>query len=445
MNINLANKTIFRIPFKEIFFFISLYCLLYGPKFSLIDVTVFSAFFWFLVSLKYIFQETKIDKTIFSLLLSLSVLMSYTAIIIIINNQSSIYLLINFSKIFLYLLAIFGICKSYSKHYRENAVEKILIHIFYSTYIVALTVLALALSIPLRKFLYSKIDIFLVKGANVYGFEGMWRISDLSMGGTTISLVFVICIAIGITFLLKEDERFNSKITILTGIVLMWVSTLLTARTGFILVTPFLVPFLIFYFFKRMDLSLKILFNILLIMILTVALANFITPISNLIDTLSTSLQSIIEHILPWALEYLYSYNERGEFYTASGSVLFKQFRFSPNFTDLIFGSGQLKDGMGVMDSLFMLIINTSGLIGFFIFISVLLTLFIPLLRRDARPYRFLIASTFLIFIIANLKEALFGDARGAIILILIILIAIPKKMFYKKNKDLLINGIKSS
>lgn len=445
MNINLANKTNFRIPFKEVFFFISIYCLLYGPKFSLIDVTVFSAFFWFLVSLKYIFQETKIDKTIFSFLLSLSVLMAYSAIIIIINAQSNIYLLINFSKIFLYLLATFGICKSYSKHYRENAVEKILIHIFYSTYIVALTVLALALSVPLRKFLYSKMDIFLVKGVQHHGFDAMWRISDLSIGGTTISLVFVICIAIGITFLLKEDKSFNSKKTILTGIVLMWVSALLTARTGFVLVTPFLAPFLIFYFFKRMDLSLKILFIILLIIILTQALANFITPISNLIDTLSKSLQSIVKKILPWALEYLYSYNERGEFHTASGSVLFKQFRFSPNFTDLIFGSGQLKDGKGMMDSLFMLIINTSGLIGFFIFISVLLTLFIPLLRRDARPYRFLLASTFLIFIIANLKEALFGDARGAIILIFIILIAIPKKMFYKKNKDLLINGIKSS
>ena len=58
----------------------------------------------------------------------------------------------------------------------------------------------------------------------------------------------------------------------------------------------------------------------------------------------------------------------------------------------------------------------------------------------------FLLVSTFLIFIIANLKETLFGDARGAIILIFIILMAIPKKMFYKKpTKDLLVNGVKSS
>ena len=124
MNINLGNKTIFRISFKEVFFFISLYCLLYGPKFYFIDVTVFSAFFWFLVSLKYIFQETKIDKTIFSFLLSLSVLMAYSAIIIIINNQVDIFIIVNFFKIFLYLLAIFGICKSYSNYYQENAVEK---------------------------------------------------------------------------------------------------------------------------------------------------------------------------------------------------------------------------------------------------------------------------------------------------------------------------------
>ena len=445
MNVNLANKTIFRISFKGLFLFTSLYCLLYGPKFQLIDVTVFSAFFWFLVSLKYIFQEYKIDKTIFSFLLSLSVLLAYSSIILIINNQFSTYLLINISKIFLYLLATFGICKSYSNHYRENAVEKILIHIFYSTFIVALTVLALALSVPLRKFLYSKIDIFLVKVVNVYGFESMWRISDLSIGGSTMSLVFVICIAIGITFLLKEDERFNSKITILIGIVLMWFSAFLTGRTGFVLVTPFLVPFLIFYFFKRMDLSLKILFNILLIMMLTVALANFITPISNLIDTLSKSLQSIIKHILPWALEFLYSYFERDEFYTGTGSVLFKQFRFSPNFIDLIFGSGQ-RDGKGMMDSLFMHIITLYGLIGLVIFLYALLTLFIPLLRKEAKPYKFLLVSTFLIFIIANLKEVMFGDSRGAIILIFIIHMGIPKKMFYKKpTKDLLINGVKSS
>ena len=445
MNINLGNKTIFRISFKEVFFFISLYCLLYGPKLYFIDVTVFSAFFWSLVSLKYIFQETKIDKTIFSFLLSLSVLMAYSAIIIIINHQINIFIIVNFFKIFLYLLATFGICKSYSYYYQENAVEKILIHIFYSTYIVALTVLALALSVPLRKFLYSKIDIFLVQGVKHHGYEAMWRISDLSIGGTAISLVFVICIAIGITFLLKKDERFNSKITILIGIVLMWVSALLTGRTGFFLVTPFLVPFLIFYFFKRMDLSLKILFNILLIIILTVALANFITPISNLIDTLSKALQHIIKYILPWALEFLYSYSEGGEFYSKTGSVLFKQFRFSPNFIDLIFGSGQ-RDEKGMMDSLFMLIITFYGLIGLFIFLHALLTLFLPLLRKEAKPYRFLLVSTFLIFIIANLKETLFGDARGAIILIFIILMAIPKKMFYKKpTKDFLINVVKSS
>ena len=91
-----------------------------------------------------------------------------------------------------------------------------------------------------------------------------------------------------------------------------------------------------------------------------------------------------------------------------------------------------------------MLIITLYGLIGLFIFLYALLTLFLPIVRKGAKPYRFLLVSTFLIFIIGNLKETLFGDARGAIILIFIILVAIPKKIFYKKPiKDLIISGVK--
>ena len=226
----------------------SLYALLFGPKFtSGIDLTVLSAFLWATVTCVYICVKGTVNKDLLTFSTLNLILGLYASLVIaIVSYDSSLTgnFQLGFFKAIIYILAANGIYIAYQRLYNDTAPNKLIVDIFRCTVIVSLTVNIFAINLPLRQAAYSTVDLYIFK--NTSDFDKINRISDLSIGGSTISLIFCMGIFLAIGSLLFKSHSFNSYLKILAAIVSLWISTLLTARTGFLLISPILLLLFVF-------------------------------------------------------------------------------------------------------------------------------------------------------------------------------------------------------
>ena len=406
MILNSINKKLLYI-----LLLISIYLAIFGPKIkNFIDLTYFFSFFYAIYGL-YFAIKSRIYLYVKLFILS-SIITNLSLFIININNiDEIIYLSNNLLKSCFFMLTAFGIYKTLLNLHTDKL--KILKFLLNLAIITVSIIIAIVLIEDLRLFIYDNIVLFLYK--DVYTYYELERFSDLSIGGTAISILFVISYLIN--NYLKKYFHKNLKYEILYPILLL-IGTVLTARTGFILM---LIMMIINYSIGKY-----------LIFITIIAIVLILLYFTSLNETITIMEKDIF---LSWAFEPFMNLFTIGSFTSISSNSVINQFRFSDSLYDLLIGTGKIKDGYGAMDSLFMQIINSSGLIVFFIFlINYVIYFGFIFLNKNQLRQKYYISLIMIIVTIANLKDEYFGDSRGAFTFAAIFILYLLDDKFYKKN-----------
>lgn len=387
---------------------LTIYLAIFGPKLTLLlDLTYLCSFFYAILGVKKILESS---KYIYSKLFIFSSM--YVAITILVLNlvreQGVPNLSMNLFKTSFLMLAAVGIYTTLDAM-QEKKID-ILNSMIKLSEVTALTVILFFIFDDFRQLIFSNIQIFIYK--DLTNFIDVERFSDVSIGGGAISVLFALTYLINHYVQKVDSINFNNKY--LTPI-LMIIGALLTGRIGIILIFTII-------FINNIKESPKRLFKIFLLTI------SFIL----ILDYLFTNGHFLDNKFFLWGFEPYLNYLKDGSFISASSTLAITQFRFMDNFFDILFGIGSLKDGKGVMDSLFIQIITSSGLIVFMLFL-VNYFVYSGFLFSKSRLNSYYLALFFFIVTITNLKDEYYGDSRGAFTFLSICIIFLTK-VRYTKN-----------
>jgi hypothetical protein len=260
------------------------------------------------------------------------------------------------------------------------------------------------------------------------------RSFDLSMGGSALaSIVFSIIFIQGV--LLK---RHINKTLINIGLIIIFIATLLTGRTGLVIIIISLIICIIDAAFK-INLSRFYRKNIKSMVVTSLTIVVLVMSFSYFMpENAKVRMQ---ETILPWAFEFYYSYLENGDLDTHSTDVIFNKMYFLPNNSkDIIFGTSN----MGRSDNLnyipsdvgYIRIIFAVGIIG----LALIFTPYIYLLyygfknRKGYLSSKMLVIASIVMFI-ANFKELVVLPRGGASILFIFFVSTMFNTYYNGNNK----------
>lgn len=382
------------------------------------DFLVLTNILFAIVALVFVLQKNNYLKNIYELLLLNLFLIAYSLIISLIYNFDSVQATIEYIKLFIYTISIFTIIKLYKQHYKSLFLETIFKHLYFAILIVMFTIFVMFLFPNVRDFLLSLSD---VKMADMLEVKHGIRYIDLSIGaGTTLSLVFFIGFVLNI-YLLKEKIIHNIFYSIMLYLFIF--ASLLVGRTGFILI----VLYGIYILFSNFNISLKItklqIYNLIALLLISLLLVYILSEYT-----------FIIEKILPWALEFVFSYFESGMIATASSNNLMNDhYHFNFEALEFIFGKNDFT--ASTTDVGYLILLYANGFIGF---ISVIAWYFLlynkaNYIRRSPNTlpsFQKLPLLLFAIIVIVNFKELIFTNSRGLFLIILLISLAL-----YEQNK----------
>ncbi|MCT1578435.1 hypothetical protein, partial [Oceanobacillus kimchii] len=243
------------------------------------------------------------------------------------------------------------------------------------------------------------------------------RSFDMSMGGNAIgSIVFSIIFIQGLYLKKKKDS-----IIINVGLMLIFIATLFTARTGLMIIILSIIIYWVSFI-----LSGKKLFSInvkkFIITILTLIIVVIFIFLFNSQASESTS-QQLEQELIPWAFELYYSYMENGELNTNSTDIIFNRMYFLPETTkDLIFGTSNMGRSTNLSyipsDVGYVRLIFAVGIIGLVLIILPYIYMFyIGITDRHKNISSRMLIITLLVVFISNFKELVFLPRGGASIL----------------------------
>jgi hypothetical protein len=397
---------------KKIVFFILL-LLISGPKIKeSLDLTLFSASIFIFFALKRILFNRNLNFIdLYFFLTNIILLFIYFFLKIKEINYSEYFYTysIEFLKIIFYNFAIYGVITIYKKLY-EDYQSKLSGDLISCVIIVSLSTIIFLIYPDLRNFLYSNIDLYILKD-RVESFQ--YRVTDLSIGGSTISAVFAY-----FYFFIDFHYRKNYSIKILTYKLVLIFSIVITARTGLILILFFyLLNVLCFNRIFRFRFNIRYLSKFL---ILTLIFSTFFYVLIANNQTLS---DQFLYQIYPWVFKV---FSPLVGIYSNDASLEFiiNQFKLLP--TNLIYGSDIMhlienEVGLKIDSSLLNIwhhgTIFAPSLTLFWFFLS-----FFILSYKKIQLKQFKILLVFVIIIILlNLKDSFLGSARGGIALFLLI------------------------
>ena len=380
--------------------FLFTYCLIFGWKLYSFDITILSALFFALFACTPPYEKIFLKKT--TIILIVVLLIFSFNIVASLNNHGDIIRNINeFGKPIFYFFAAAGLFKYFVLRFKDKASYELYKCIMHSIFVSSLIILLFFFLGSIRMHVYSLCDLYILQK---HGFENMeHRISDPSIGGSTVSYLF----AFGYTSLLFIQKNLKSKLYPNAKYIYLActaAAAFLTARTGFLLIILSSGIYLLCNKKKVLMIALFIF----------IFMQKFLLRNKNIIiDLLEQSPISM------WAFEGFINLLDYGIFETSSSNYILDQFHYNPaNISQFLFGSGAIKNLES--DSLFVFILTSNGLLGFISILCMLFFFFYVLhhLKKTSYFNSFIIFAC--LFIIGNLKENFFGNARGAIILFLL-------------------------
>lgn len=404
---------------KERILIVILYMLIFGPRFKIVDMTALTSIILFGFSVVYFISEGKVQKQIARLFSMIAVLFFYSLTIAVINNFYDYKILTELMKFIVYLFAAHTIVKWYRNLYGNNFEYKINNHIFFSISFVGLTVLVFLFFQDIRYFFYDILDLY------IFGWKGAeqftHRIVDLSIGGSTMSIVFLFGFVQGILLLRRSNGWIN--LFYILSLSLIVFSSAVVGRTGFVMIVLTLFIYLTYKFFFENIFVLKfkknkILFikkNTIVISLVLIATSISVYYILNHLD----ENHILMTKIIPWAFEFLLQYTSDGVIATDSTDQLMREFFLPSETAQLFFGKSKFD---GVSDVAYVTFIHCIGVLGLILVIMCYAYITGVGLNRFKSIFsaRLLVIYSFIITIV-SFKQLYFSSARGGIIIYLIL------------------------
>ena len=370
------------------------YLSMFGPNFKVVDLTLLTNLILFCFSFFIIIRRKSINLNVAKLLSSHVALALLCTFILSITGVEYPGLLVSLLKFPFYVFSALGIIFIYQFRFGVHWANYLLRHVRISGLVTCIIIFILFFLPDLRLFIYSFVDLYLLEK---YNYNLNHRISDLSIGGSTLSFALAL--------VLFEWRRFSFAQSIkkaphlISSLIVMGLfcgATLLVGRAGFILICLYLAVEFIFSGRSRVRIELGFLFILGILGILF--------------------LYKISPEILSWSLEFF----SNGFGGVKSVKVYFEQFYLPATSQSLFFG---FSSAPSTSDSM---ILRLIFLIGAPAVIILYLGPFFPRLNRSRfSPSRFIYEPRlylFMVFVLGNLKEGFYGNSRGAIVLLLILL-----------------------
>jgi multisubunit Na+/H+ antiporter MnhB subunit len=383
------------------------YLLIFGPKFYAIDMTVSVAIGLAIFYIIKIVVDGKIQKIVMYSWIYICTITLYFSIISLATYNDPYLLAKEFGKLNLYIASASGIVELYKIRYANKYSIPLLQDIFISILFTALIVILFFVLPDFRYYSYSMVDVYLFHGRAPEAIKN--RITDLSIGGSTVSLVFVFGAMLSLDSKIWQWNKAFKYLSLFYFMTIL-LATLLTGRTGFIILSAIVIVWLIYISIKQ-PLTLITGFGVFAICVaIIITWLHYFTN-NELIDR-------FLDTIAPWAFEFIYSYIESGQFDSASGRYLADQYILPDNAIGFLFG-GERYDIPS--DSLFIKLMHSVGVVGVLMTIIMFVVLLHWKRSKIVQKYVYLF---FGLLIVGNLKETMLGNSRGAIILFLLLVVA---------------------
>lgn len=381
---------------KLFFLFLFGYLLIFGPDFKIIDLQFYSCLLFSILAIFSMFFKNSLSKIyVYKFFLIFFIFLSYLLI-----WSDEIFGLINITKFFIYFLAARFYVESFVNYHKYDfdlIDTKILKFIFFWGIIDSIFPILFMLSPEIQFNILSQLNIkmsyeLLTSKQNI-------RFNNLSLSGGTLSIVYLICLISGIILFLKKKIKFNIFII---GFILLFIAMMISGRIGlysFFLIT---LIYILSNFWKNfLTLSkfiIPVLFIIILILILNKnnqQMINFAFEIFNNDSFTTKSLDNLIQS------HFVFRFNS------------------IPNF---FFGHGSRSiSDIGYINFIYIFGIFVSTYF-FFWYLFILTNVFKSNSRSENNLILSLSKFVVIFYPIFLLKQFIFGNSKGLIVIIMIIL-----------------------
>ena len=149
---------------KRLVSLLSMYSLLFGPRFKLLDITVMAATIFAGLYLLNVLVRRKILWQVAFMSLYMSFVLFYFLFVASFTHNELSPLFNEFSKLIFYLFAAAGILEVYKSIYNDKMERMVIGDVFLSIVMTCVLVLVLFFFPELRYELYSHVDLYIFKG-----------------------------------------------------------------------------------------------------------------------------------------------------------------------------------------------------------------------------------------------------------------------------------------
>jgi hypothetical protein len=376
--------------------FLLLFFTIFSPHISVFNFTIKTVYLFVLIPsilgfIKFLQNKrtTKFIKlTFFLLLFSLF----YNIILYFSHGLVDISWIIQILFGFIELFAAFFIGDLYIKIYKSEALNKLLVHLFYVGIIHSILMLIIFISPAFRNLFYSFIVLSELAYTSTFRLDNQTRFSGLlNSGFGSLSVLNAITFLLGLySYIVSNKINLNKFIS---GSLLLFISSILSGRLGIIVM---LIVLLFFYVLPTLNISIfKRKVKLFLFLIPTILF--FLILLNNYFPEKSQ-----------FAFEAYFKYLESGTFDNSSELILSE--RLDPNFSylQLLFGTGNYK--IDYADSGYIIMMNGGGIVGSIISYSFLLSIFsLKYFKlRSQEKYKYILFSLIFIIFFINYKNLYF-------------------------------------
>lgn len=401
--------------------FLLLYFFIFGPNLKPLDFLFPTVFLFSVYFLCLSFINGKVDSSYGLLTFSIFPVIIYSLFISIFSKGNEYIFFIELLKFSFFITGSFGVVSLYSRMIGPDWFKILLCDVVNACILVAITTLIIFLFDPVKQFVLNVVSFKMAD--NIQVLKGM-RSIDISVGGgTALSLVFVFgFVLVNCLYLWGGRDSYKNSL----ASYLFILSSLVTARTGFMVTCLLYVSFIVInifheFFHVSCDKRTRIKHFAINIVIISCFVSYALYQYNDLIFNV----------MIPWAFELFINAAESKSISSASTSdLLNNHYSISLTETNYIFGGGTflINSDVGPIK-----ILSSVGIVGA-IFLSANTICFVFLICNATKSINFTkfekhicvsVLVFWLLIFVVNFKELIFSNSRGAFVLIVLCSVAV--------------------
>ena len=374
--------------------FAFLFFVIFSPHISIFNLTIKTVYLFVVIpamlGLIYSLQQNHLPKYIKITVLLMIFSLVYNVLIYLLHGFVDLSWIIQILMGFIEIFAAIFVGNIYVNIYKNEALNKIIVHLFYVGIIHSILMLIIFLSPSFRDLFYSFVKLTELAYNATFRTDNQTRFSGfLNSGFGSLSVLNALMFLMGLySYMFIKKISFTNFIS---GSILLLISSILSGRIGIVIMLIvlsifLLVPTLKLSIFKR---KLKILLIIVPLILIFVILLNFYFPDK-----------------AQFAFETYFKYLDTGKLDNSSESILSENLNPNLSYLEKLFGTGNYT--IDYADSGYIIMINGGGIIGTIVSYSFLLSTSSLKQLNFKNKYRYILILLTLIIVFINYKNLYF-------------------------------------